>query len=246
MAMHEMHEVSGLPMGEVPYEEFIPESSELKRLQSEHPAIYKTYWELMCHYHICFDQTCGKKKTGVYVSHKNWADYLFENLDKKGAPVAPLGPSDRVTVETRIFESLPVLFTLGSDLDGFKAGTTFESFHHQAVTPISAKALLAGYLMLWLKRCVVPCSQSFEVVTAEVIYPAVLLAYGRPYALLPAMMACIQSGLRHLTTSFCQTRMRKDEEGKEVLWTPNPRVGLPYTYLMAWFVLHYPSLMSAP
>ena len=114
MAMHEMHEVSGLPMGEVPYEEFIPGSSELKRLRSEHPTIHETYWELMCHYHICFDQICGKKKTGVYVSHKNWADYLFENLDKKGVPVAPLGPSDRVTVETRIFESLPVLFTLGT------------------------------------------------------------------------------------------------------------------------------------
>jgi len=60
MAMHEMHEVSGLPKGEVPYEEFIPGSSELKRLQSEHPVIYETYWELMSHYHICFDHICGR------------------------------------------------------------------------------------------------------------------------------------------------------------------------------------------
>ena len=27
--------------------------------------------------------------------------------------------------------------------------------------------------------------------------------------------------------------------------TPNPRVELPYTYLMAWYVMHCPSLMTA-
>ena len=26
---------------------------------------------------------------------------------------------------------------------------------------------------------------------------------------------------------------------------PNPRIGLPYTYLMAWFTLHCPSLIGA-
>ena len=27
--------------------------------------------------------------------------------------------------------------------------------------------------------------------------------------------------------------------------TPNPRIELPYTYLMAWYVMHYPPLMTA-
>jgi len=26
---------------------------------------------------------------------------------------------------------------------------------------------------------------------------------------------------------------------------PNPRIGLPYTYLMGWFALHYPSIIQA-
>ena len=125
------------------------------------------------------------------------------------------------------------------------AGETFESFHHQAENIISEKALLAGYLMLWLKRRVVP-SQNFDVMVAEVIYPAVCLVYGRPYSLLPAMVACIQNRLRRLTTAFCQTRVKDDGEGGEVNWTPNPKVGLPYTYLMAWFVMHCPSLMNTP
>ena len=40
--------------------------------------------------------------------------------------------------------------------------------------------------------------------------------------------------------------MKDDGDGNQVVWTPNPRVELPYTYLMAWFVMHCPSLMSAP
>jgi hypothetical protein len=90
----------------------------------------------------------------------------------------------------------------------------FESFHHQAENPIYEKALLARYLMLWMKRCVVP-SHSFEVLVVEVVYPAVCLVYGRSYALLPAMVACIQSGLRRMTTMFCQTSIREGEDDDE-------------------------------
>jgi len=42
--------------------------------------------------------------------------------------------------------------------------------------------------MLWLKRCVVP-TLPHEVIIADVVYPTVLLAYGKSIALLPAMVA---------------------------------------------------------
>jgi len=37
----------------------------------------------------------------------------------------------------------------------YEKGDTFKSFHHQAYQPISRKALLAGFLSISLKRCVV-------------------------------------------------------------------------------------------
>ena len=84
------------------------------------------------------------------------------------------------------------------------------------------------------------------------VYLAVLLAYGRSIALLPAMVAGIQSGLRALTQSLCrveaivdsQGNPEVDSEGRPRVKTPNPRIELPYTYLMAWYVMHYPSLMT--
>jgi len=57
--------------------------------------------------------------------------------------------------------------------------------------------------MLWLKRCVVP-ALSHEVIVADVVYLLVLLAHGKSIALLSAMVARIQSGLRVLTKSLCQ------------------------------------------
>ena len=63
----------------------------------------------------------------------------------------------------------------------------------------------------------------------------------------------MQNGLRVLTTQFCKTVPEIDEFGDDVLdrnrepkrTTPRPRVELPYTYLVAWFIMHCPSLMSA-
>jgi len=37
----------------------------------------------------------------------------------------------------------------------------------------------------------------------------------------------------------------KDFNGHPLVKTPSPRIDLPYTYLMAWYVMHYPSLMIA-
>jgi len=106
--------------------------------------------------------------------------------------------------------------------------------------------------MLWLKRCVVP-TLPHEVIITDVVYPAVLLAYEKSIFLLPAMVAGIQSGLRALTKSLCkvedivdfQGMPVVDSEGRPEVRTANPRVKLPYMYLMAWYVMHCPSLMTA-
>ena len=85
-------------------------------------------------------------------------------------------------------------------------------------------------------------------IVTDVVYPAVLLAYEKSIILLPAMVAGIQSGLRALVKSLCQVEAIVDSEGRpEVdskerlrVKTPNPRIELPYTYLMAWYVMHHP------
>jgi len=70
---------------------------------------------------------------------------------------------------------------------------------------------------------------------------------------LPAMVARIQRGLRALMKSFCQVKAIvdvkgnpvRDSNGHPLVKTPNLRVKLPYTYLIAWNVMHCPSLMTA-
>ena len=56
-----------------------------------------------------------------------------------------------------------------------------------------------------------------EVIVADVVYPAVLLAYGKSIALLPAIVAGIQSGLRALVKSLCQVEAIVDSEGRPVV-----------------------------
>ena len=92
-----------------------------------------------------------------------------------------------------------------------------------------------------------------EVIIVDIIYPTVLLAHDRPLSLLPAMVGCLQSGLRVLCQSFCRVTVEEDKDGNVIVdWdgeskrkTPNPWIELPYTYLMAWYVMHCPTLMSA-
>jgi len=92
-----------------------------------------------------------------------------------------------------------------------------------------------------------------EVIIADVMYLAVLLAFGRSLALLSAMVGCIPRGLRLLTKSFCHMETLVDEEGNTLvdqndtpqLKMPNPRVELSYTYLVTWYVMHCLSLITA-
>ena len=53
---------------------------------------------------------------------------------------------------------------------------------------MSDRAPLAGFLILWLKRCVVP-TLPYGVIVTDVVYPAILHAHGKSIALLPIMVA---------------------------------------------------------
>jgi len=52
LTLHEMYEVSGLVIGDVPYEEYVPSTKELYLLKKSDPLVYETYWEVLCHFHI--------------------------------------------------------------------------------------------------------------------------------------------------------------------------------------------------
>ena len=80
MALHEMWEVSALPMGSLPYEAYLPCESELALLEKHEPALFETYRELMCHFYICLDVHGSYKRSSN--SLKSWADYLFSSLEK--------------------------------------------------------------------------------------------------------------------------------------------------------------------
>jgi len=51
-AQYEMFKVSGLSIGDLPYEEYIPSTEELHLLKWDAPQVYETYWEVLCHFHI--------------------------------------------------------------------------------------------------------------------------------------------------------------------------------------------------
>ena len=89
-------------------------------------------------------------------------------------------------------------------------------------------------------------SSSGDVIHPTVLFPAVRLVHGRSLGLLPAMVCCIQRGLRALMEAFCRPPTTKRGKGTILPCDgPNPRMGLPYTYLMAWFALHCPSIIQA-
>ena len=65
--------------------------------------------------------------------------------------------------------------------------------------------------MLWLKRCVMP-TLPHEVIIADKVYPAVLLAHGRSLSLLSAMIGCLQRGLQVLCQNFYNVVVEEDNE----------------------------------
>jgi len=90
-----------------------------------------------------------------------------------------------------------------------------------------------------------------EVIVDDVVYPTIFLTYGWSLGLLSAMVSCLQSGLRVLCQKFCNVVVEEGKEGNVVIGsdgepkmkTLNPHAELPYTYFIAWYIMHYPSLM---
>jgi len=120
-----------------------------------------------------FAETTGLRSGGVI--QMAWANYLFNDLGDKADRLTRLSPSTDVELKERISASTYSNTTKLNE-DTFRPCTIFENFHYQAKTPISNRALLAGFLMLWLKRCIVP-TLPHKVIVTDVVYPAVLLAF---------------------------------------------------------------------
>jgi len=144
LALNELYEVSGLVMGDAPYEEYVLTYEELHLLKNENPQVYETYWEVLCHFHICGQITSWRNRGVKQIS---WASYLFKGINEKDSPVTSLAPCTDEEIAERINASVSS-YTTESNEDTFKPDTIFESFHHQAQVPISDRALLAGFLML--------------------------------------------------------------------------------------------------
>ena len=53
LSLHEMYEVSGLMIGDTPYEEYVLSTEELHLLMKSDTLVYEIYWEMLCHFHIC-------------------------------------------------------------------------------------------------------------------------------------------------------------------------------------------------
>ena len=88
-----------------------------------------------------------------------------------------------------------------------------------------------------------------KVVCCVTIPHEVIAANGQSLGMLSAIIGCHQSRLRVLCRSFCNVVVEEDKEGNVIVGldgepkmkTLNPRAELPYTYFMAWSIMHCPS-----
>src|SRR5436190_11965350 len=94
---------------------------------------------------------------------------------------------------------------------------------------MTSRARLVGFLSIWLAKCVVPTR---EAATVGVLWPAARLACGVRIALVPAIIANVQHGLREVSASYLANSSKP------------PRVRFAYTYLVVWYALHCPALMT--
>ncbi|XP_020263338.1 uncharacterized protein LOC109839321 [Asparagus officinalis] len=240
LALHEMHQVSGLPIGDCPYQEYFPSNLQLERLKKDTLDMYDTLWDLTCHYYTSLVKVTPRAKRKKQISLKQFAVYLFQNLEStSGEHICEL---DVLTpsAANELMEKAEACSYMTASVEGaFPAGTKFRTFLRHAQKSIEPRTLLASYLALWLKKCIVPYQFS-DALPLEVLFPVIQLAYGRELSLLPAMVAGIYCGLRYLVDGFAQVG---PEPSIELVCV---KTELPYTYLMAWLVLHRPDLMSAP
>jgi len=97
-----MYEISGLVIGDAPYEEYVPSTEELHLLKKSDPLVYETYWEVLCHFHIC-GQVLVWIDGGV--KQMSWVNYLFPGVNKTGL-VTRQAPSTDEEIAERISASI--------------------------------------------------------------------------------------------------------------------------------------------
>ena len=93
---------------------------------------------------------------GTSCSLKSWGDYLFPDMEDT-PEAAHCGVADE-DISDRMRKHFQGDLVVKEDDGPYEQGDVLRSFHHQARRPMSRKALLAGFLTVWLKRCVVPSS----------------------------------------------------------------------------------------
>ncbi|ONK80554.1 uncharacterized protein A4U43_C01F19130, partial [Asparagus officinalis] len=130
LALHEMHKISGLPMGQMLYQEYFPSNHELSQLIDRMPDRYETLWDLTCHYHIALAQSEPlAKRTKSHVSLKQFASYLFRNLESNsGEAICELAPLTPSGVNSLLKKIDAHSYTISSPESVFPAGTKFKSF----------------------------------------------------------------------------------------------------------------------
>ena len=77
LALHEMHKVSSLSIGDCPYQEYFPYNLQLGQLKRDSSDMYDTLWDLTCHYHTSLIKVSPLAKRKRQISLKQFADYLF-------------------------------------------------------------------------------------------------------------------------------------------------------------------------
>jgi len=147
-------------MGSMPYEEYFPCSMELEQMEKDNPGMFETYQELMCNFYICMDVHNTRENTNRI---KVWADYLFPVLDGVLEDVQFLISDD--DIHQKIVSSAHEDVILEEDDRIFEKGDKFKSFHRQAKHPISRQELFAGFLSVWLKKCVIPSPPHDEILS---------------------------------------------------------------------------------
>src|SRR3954469_23499093 len=155
------------PRASFPYEEHVPPSAELELLKMQDPELYSMYWEILCHFFIC-GELKGRGHSGVAFS--TWAEYLFPRIGAdriQELTVLSETEARRLASQSRA--------TLEESAAGSSSRVPPRNFCHFGRRPMTSWARFAGFLSIWLAKCVVPTR---EAATVGVLLPAARLACG--------------------------------------------------------------------
>lgn len=152
-----------------------------------------------------------------------WAGYLFPGGETGEGVIEHWATVIEREIQARIGTShYEATYTTEGLADDYDEANISSNLHYQVRHQISNRAVLAGFLMLWLKRCLVS-SPPHEIVIMDIIFPVVRLAFREPFTLVPTVVTNIQSRLKTLIVEFCvMTHGQK---------TPNPRMELAYIHI---------------